>query len=615
MPAQYGSNRLTTRSIFKRVLIIVSLLVLVNECFSLFGPFAHSFDSVLNHILENICLIAVSGPLLWFAIARPLQRTASYQQARMQLLLTEVVEAIITLTPEGIIIGCNPSAERIFAASCNYMVGKNAGILFEGGEAVCRLLLDDALTLRGNSGGGAPYFNEIDGLRQNGSTFVMEASFSPVTTDGNREIILLVRDISDRLNAQKTIEEGEVRFNQIFELAQKVISESEVRFRQIFEQSADAIFLIDAECRRILDLNQVAVRLFGYTKEELINLFPAFLFSPEEQQAIFHQAVELQNSAGYWVDRMHVLRKDGTELYISVRCRMIELGDQSALLCTVRDISERVQIEKEARDIEAKLIQANKMTSLGVLVTGIAHEINNPNNFIMLSSEMLSRSWKDARPVLVAYHEQHPEFSLGGVAFDTMEHEIPNLMDNITEGARRIRNIVRELKDFSREAASGQRSDVDLNKVIIQATTIISHQIRRHTKCFTLEPAPELPLISGNSQQLEQVLINLVLNALQALPDKDRVVKITSSYDMAGQMACVDVYDQGVGVSGEIAPRIMDTFFTTKRESGGTGLGLSISQSIVRDHNGTLSFVSTPDLGTTFSMRIPVVNTKEVQDK
>lgn len=615
MPTQQPLKMLTTRSVFLRVFIVVITIVFLNEALQLYGPHAHPVESVTSHVIENIIFIICSGPLLWFAIAWPLQRLLTRQHAQTQVILTDVLEAIITVDHSGLITGCNPAAESIFAATASELVGHHAGMLFEGGETVCLPFLETALTGHGRSERKTPCFREMLGRRTNGDTFEMEVSFSPVSAGGYKDIFLLVRDVSARVTAQKTIAESEARFLQIFELAQKVMSESEVRFRQIFEQSADAIFIFDADCKLIMDMNQVASRMFGYSKEELLDTSPDFLLNDNERRAVYRQAVSLNNESGYWVDIMQARKKDGTALYVSVRCRLISLGEQNALLCTVRDISERVRAEKEARAIEAKLIQANKMTSLGVLVSGIAHEINNPNNFIMISSELLSRSWKDARPVLAEYHSEHPDFALGGVSYATMEGEIQGLLENITDGARRIRDIVNELKEFARDGGSAMRSDVDLNRVIAQATTIISHQIHRYTNSFHVDAQPDLPLVVGNPQQLEQVIINLLLNALQALPDKERSVRIRSFFDRDAQTACIEVHDQGSGIAEGVGPRIMETFFTTKRDSGGTGLGLSISQSIVRDHNGTLTFSSAPDTGTVFCMRIPVPHNPEVQSR
>jgi hypothetical protein len=348
--------------------------------------------------------------------------------------------------------------------------------------------------------------------------------------------------------------------------------------------------------------------MFKYERSELLGRPPEFLFSPEECRIIYEQTSETDNDVGYWIDILHARRKDGSEMYISVRCRKIDLADQQVLLCTIRDISSRVRAEEENRAIEAKLIQANKMTSLGVLVAGMAHEINNPNNFILISSELLTKAWVDARPILIEHQNLHGDYEMGGVPFSVMQKEIPELLENITEGSRRIRDIVNGLKNFAREGRKGMRDDLDVNEVIHQATTIISHQIRRYTYDFSVEADPALPRICGNFQQIEQVLINLILNALQSLPGPDRKVRVASRYDVRTEMVCIEVADQGCGIPDNISARVLDPFFTTRLDKGGTGLGLSISNSIINDHNGTLTFSSSPS-GTTFVICIPVKNT------
>lgn len=594
-----NNNRLTTRKILFRVLLVVFLVESVNELFALFGP----TRSGIYHLLESLMLVAVSGPILWLTIARPLKQSAEQQKSaeleRNKLL--SLMESTVESTTDGIVVFDMDKQITIHNRQYCNMWGISETMAAEGPVTCINDTIRSQLINPDEFDGHLCHLYECpnsvyhDVLHLKDGR-VIERICTPQNVEG-RIIgrVLSYRDVTERV------------------MAQKAIQESESRFRQIFEQSADAIFLFNLTCTLVLDLNQVALKMFNYEKSELIGHPPDFLFSPEECRIIHNQTSETSNETGYWVDILHAHGKDGAEMYVSVRCRRIDLADQQVLLCTIRDISSRVRAEEENRAIEAKLIQANKMTSLGVLVAGIAHEINNPNNYILVSSELLTKSWKDACPILVEYQQQYGDFEIGGVSFDVMQHEIPNLLESITDGSRRIRDIVNGLKNFAREGKKGMRDDLNVNEVIQQATTIISHQIRRNTHRFQVDIDPALPAVFGNSQQIEQVLINLILNALQSLPDPERQVRVASRYDARTSMVCIEVSDQGIGIPDNISARVLEPFFTTRLDKGGTGLGLSISNSIINDHDGTLTFNSSPS-GTTFVIRIPANRTHKINE-
>jgi len=299
------------------------------------------------------------------------------------------------------------------------------------------------------------------------------------------------------------------------------------------------------------------------------------------------------------------LRKEGSEIIVSMRGKVIPLQGEDVVYCTFRDITGRVRLEEEARDIQARLIQANKMTSLGLLVSGVAHEINNPNNFIMANSQLLAKVWEDADKVLREYQRENGDFLIGGISFSEMSGRSPQLLAGITEGARRINDIVNNLKNFARQDRLLVERDVNLNRVVTAAVSLLLHQLNRYTENFHLDLAEDLPSVQGSYQQLEQVAINLLLNAGQALPDKSRGIWVTTGFDEAAGLVTLAVRDEGSGIARDLSHRVMEPFFTTKLDSGGTGLGLAISQSIVREHNGSLEFESEPGKGTTFIVKLP----------
>lgn len=580
--------KLTTPNVIFRVLLIILLVEVVNELCAVFGPTQPEW----HHLFESVMIVLICGPVLWIILARPLRQFA--EQKKLDEIerskLMSLMESTIESTTDGIVVYDMNRHVTVFNRQYCKMWGLSDEMAKED-SVVCindyiRSQLENPEDFEGHEchvfdSPGSVYH---DVLRLKDGR-VIERVCTPQNVCG--QIVGRVscyRDVTERV------------------LAQKAISESESRFRQIFEQSADAIFLLNADCTSVIDLNQVAVKMFRYQKSELLGRPPDFIFNQDDCSAIKAQTVD--SDTGYWIDILHARRKDGDEMFVSVRCRRIELVDQQVLLCTIRDISSRVRAEEENRAIEAKLIQTNKMTSLGVLVAGMAHEINNPNNFILVSSELLYKSWVDAYPILVNYQKEQGDYNLGGVPFSMMKNEIPELLQNIIEGSKRIRDIVNGLKNFAREGGRGMHFDVDINEVVFQSTTIISHHIRRHTNQFHVETDPDLPHVYGNQHQIEQVVINLLLNALQSLPNPDRGVRVKTHYDTATSMVCVEVCDQGVGIPDNIASRILEPFFTTRIDRGGTGLGLSISKSIINDHNGSITFSSSAS-GSTFTICIP----------
>lgn len=272
-----------------------------------------------------------------------------------------------------------------------------------------------------------------------------------------------------------------------------------------------------------------------------------------------------------------------------------------------QEVAERNKALDELKRHQDKLIQADKMASLGTLVSGVAHEINNPNGLLLLDIPVLKRVHDDAGEILETHFQEHGDFMLGGVPYSEMREEIPRILDEMQDGAQRIKRIVNDLKDFARKDM-GQKTLIDLDAVVRTALRLVDPTIRSSTNHFQSALHGSLPSVLGNAQRLEQVIVNLVLNACQALPDRECGVFIGTSYRQGEGVVRLQVTDQGVGVAEEHLPYLMDPFFTTKRDSGGTGLGLSVSAGIVEEHGGALQFSSAAGSGTTVILSLPVPN-------
>jgi len=270
-----------------------------------------------------------------------------------------------------------------------------------------------------------------------------------------------------------------------------------------------------------------------------------------------------------------------------------------------REVAEKKEALRELRRQQDKLIQADKMASLGILVSGVAHEINNPNSLILLNAPMVEDAYGDVGPILDDYHREHGEFSVAGIPYTRMRDTLPQAIMQIQDSAKRIKRIVDDLKNFSRQEQTGLLIPFDLNEVGRQAIRLVHGTIADSTHNFSAELAEPLPPVRGTPQRIEQVVVNLLLNACQSLSDRERSISLTTGHDREKGVVTLMVRDEGDGIAPEHLKHLTDPFFTTKRESGGTGLGLSISSAIVEEHGGTLEFSSAPGIGTCVTLVLP----------
>jgi polar amino acid transport system substrate-binding protein len=269
-----------------------------------------------------------------------------------------------------------------------------------------------------------------------------------------------------------------------------------------------------------------------------------------------------------------------------------------------REVASRTE---ELRKQQLQLIQADKMTSLGILVSGVAHEINNPCSFLLFNLPIVHDACRDSRDILEAHYQTHGDFEYGGLAYSRMRDEIPLILDGMQEGAQRIRRIVGDLKDFARQGDADLNESLDLNEVVTKAIRLVDNSIRTATEEFEVEFSDSLPAVKGNGQRIEQVVINLIVNACQALDGPGQGILLRTYKAPAANRVILEVRDQGRGIDPASRSRLTDPFFTTRRDSGGTGLGLSVSAGIVHEHGGTLTFDSSPGQGTCVTLSLPAL--------
>lgn len=477
------------------------------------------------------------------------------------------------------LVDANPAACRFYGYSREEMQGMPVGRINPLPESELRERMREA------SAQGGMRFDFRHRLAS-GEIRHVELYSAPLRLQGKKILYSIVHDVTPRKKAER------------------LLMESEDRFRQVLEQSDDGIVLSRFDSREVIYCNSSLEQLLGYTPDELFRAGMLLLFShfqAERMEEIYDSIAECRD---HLLTFIPTKRKDGSAIVLSLRVRFIRIYDNDLVYCSFRDISEKARMEEEAHVTQGKLIHASKMSTLGIMVSGIAHEINNPNNFIMFNSSLLSDIWDEGSRMLEKLQAERGEFSLGGLPFEEVKTAAPRLIEGIAEGSRRIKTIVENLRDFSRPEPAPE-GNIDVNQAVLKALSILTPQVKRHNAVLRLNLADELPPACGSFQQIEQVIINLILNALQALPDRDRGIHVATSLADAATVV-VTIRDEGRGMEAEVLERLTEPFFTTRQETGGTGLGLFISQSIVRDHGGRLSFRSQPGEGTEAILELPI---------
>ncbi len=266
----------------------------------------------------------------------------------------------------------------------------------------------------------------------------------------------------------------------------------------------------------------------------------------------------------------------------------------------------RMEVQEERRKIMAKLIQTNRMTSLGLLISSIAHNINTPNGVIKLAGQHLAGSWKDAMPILEQVTKEEGDFTLGGLPFGVAKGEIKGAIEAILNNAERVERVIQDLRAYNLGERNELSAGVSVNRVVEEALTIIRAYGRQGEISITPTLAPSLPEITGNQHQLEQVVVNLLLNAMQAMPNNKGMVTVRTEHFHEANEVLIIVTDQGEGISATVRKHLFEAFFSTRIDKGGSGLGLYISNFIVSEHKGRLSINSEQGAGTVATVHLPL---------
>ena len=400
------------------------------------------------------------------------------------------------------------------------------------------------------------------------------------------------------------------------------LQQSESKYRSLMQEAGEAILLADFTSRRIMEVNDEAVRVTGVPRDfirgrALSGVIPVDEFADAEAFERLAEAGRLQLS------NIKLERRGAEPSYYDVNASLIHYGDQRAVQVICHDVTEReklashlrhhaeelenevLQRTRDLRESQMQLVQQEKMAALGRLVAGVAHEMNTPIGTITSNADTLGRSLTRLRGILTS------DSCPAEVRNDRLLSQVLNVLDDISRinglACERIVGIVGSLRNFAR-LDEAEFKTADLHEGLDSTLTLVHHELKN--RAVVKKEYGDIPPIQCHPNQINQVFMNLLVNASQALKEKG---EITIRSFREGDIVNVQISDSGVGIPPENLQRIFDPGFTTKGVGVGTGLGLSICFKIAQDHGGRIDVESELGKGSTFTIRLPVSGRPDVE--
>ena len=376
--------------------------------------------------------------------------------------------------------------------------------------------------------------------------------------------------------------------------AEQELRASEARFRIFVDRATDGFFLLDQQLN-VVDVNRQACESLGYSPEELVGMHPRDFDAGLDEPAIARLAERAGAGQRVTFETRH-RRKDGTVFPVEIRTGTFKQAGQLLYLALVRDISERKLAEETLREKDnalqmarTELARVSRLTTLGELTTSVVHEVSQPLG-AMIASAAAGARWLAADP---------PEIA-----------EARSALDNIAADGKRAREVIARIRALAKRQAP-RLELLDINRKILEVLALTEHELRSHDIVLQAQLGEALRRVAGDRIQLQQVLLNLILNAIEAMSgvhDRPRQLTIVSRED-APNAVVVEVRDSGTGLDPEGAERVFEAFYTTKAE--GIGIGLSISRSIIEAHGGRLWASSNEPRGAVFGFSLPVAGEEQ----
>jgi PAS domain S-box-containing protein len=396
--------------------------------------------------------------------------------------------------------------------------------------------------------------------------------------------------------------------------------QSEEKYRLLVNNAGDSIFIVQDDTLKFS--NPKTHEITGYSAAELVKISLADLIHPEDRERVF-QDYQTRLSGEKHPDALsfRIINKNGKEIWTQLNITPIIWDGLPATLNFLRDISQLKQAEEEKKRIEAQLLHSEKMASIGQLAAGVAHEINNPTGFVSSNLKTLAEYIQDLSSLtreygkLVEKLKQNPDLdSCQPDASEQIKHiaaleeevdldfvlkDILELIEESIEGTERIKKIVLDLKDFAHPGDDKPKL-ADINQNMDSTINVVWNELKY--KADVIKDYGDLPQVQCYPQLLNQVFLNLLVNAAQSI-EKRGEIKIKTRANN-GYVEII-ISDTGSGIPKENLPRIFDPFFTTKKIGKGTGLGLNVAYNIIKKHQGEIDVKSDVGKGTLFIIRIP----------
>ena len=393
-------------------------------------------------------------------------------------------------------------------------------------------------------------------------------------------------------------------------------------FKETLDQVHDCVFIFDAKTLHFMYANQGAVNQVGYSTEELAAMTPLDVIIGDSFQELINPLLHKEkNSVTVITDYR---RKDGSLMPVEMMLQYVVPGNSGRFVAVVRDINKRLQEQKEKEKLQARLLQSQKLESVGRLAAGIAHEINTPIQFISSNVEFLDESFQDIASFLNQLvadlcNQQTIDMTrcrelqilIEEIDWKYLTEEIPKAIGQSKDGLKRVSSIVQAMKEFS-HPGSKEKVMVNLNK-IIETTVTVARNEWRFVADVTTNLAHDLPMVPCLTDEMGQVILNILVNAAHAIAIKlgpnpnGKKGTILISTRLLESYVELRIQDSGNGMPPEVLARIFEPFFTTKEVGSGTGQGLAISHDVVVDkHGGTMDVETEEGSGTAFIITLPL---------
>jgi signal transduction histidine kinase/CheY-like chemotaxis protein len=409
-----------------------------------------------------------------------------------------------------------------------------------------------------------------------------------------------MRKILERLvieeSLRKNNEEMEIR---VLERTRELIKvnealyASEYKFRSLVDASPDTIIIVDSNCQvSFSNHSPPGIKQSDLMQTRLIEQLP--IQSRPRFQLSIQRVFGNRQADAYQIE-------GPSSTWWQIRMTPLVRFEENSPHSTMMIVTDKT----EQHNTQNKAMRNARLATVGTLAASVAHEINNPNNAILLQSSWLAKSLPEFKSYLEENNEQVESYVIGGQSFPTAMDRFSEFVTSIIKNSKRIGTITKNLKEMSKPDDGTILEEIEVHKLFEAVLSILANQLNNYCNCYTVDIADNLPKIYGNAQQLEQVFINLILNALQSTPDKIGEIRITAKYNKDSEKIVLRIQDEGVGIPQENLEKIFLPFFTTKLDKGGTGLGLSICQSILSKHDGCIEVFSTPETGTEVRVDLP----------